>query len=923
MRILHSIFSNFWVIIPLGFVYAAACGVATFIENDYGTMLANAVIYRSWWFNLLHLYLALALIFSFVFSSAWRRKKYAIILLHLSFVFMIVGAGITRFFSYEGIMHIREGDRSFGITASEPTLNIMAMDSSGKREFYFLHKTLLSAMGRKDERIQFFNQSLQLSDFSARKTNQDKIDNTLEVGFKACYNSVCNHYQIIGDSSGVLNFQQKDFGNTKIFISYGSREIPLPFGLKLQKFELERYAGSMSPSSYASEVEVLDLNGNLIKPYRIFMNHVLDYKGYRFYQSSYDQDEKGTILSVNKDPGKNITYLGYAMLILGAILTLFSKKGRFRTLARFLQDQRIAGFALVILLGFFTQNLRAEENLQPQETELTSQQKADFLHTFATNSKRHTQEFAKIQLQNFSGRIEPVDTIANGVIRKITHKKSLFDMDGNQLFLGMMLYPQVFKDLKMIYIGRDEGVRELLGLKKGDTYASFSDFYSPSIGYKLHNYVQDANRKDPAKRDMLDKNVLKVDERVNLVYAIFSGAFLKLFPVEIDGNTRTWLDPLSVAKFGDANTDHEVSRLLGNVFRAFDSGVFKNDWGETKPSLEAISKYQKAHSPELYLSASKVHAEMFLNSSNIFGKLFLPYILLGLLFLINVVISMIKNVAPSKKLSIVLYVLAYACLLAHSVALILRWYVSGHSPWSNAYESMLYISWASGVAGMIFFRRYTLAVAAALFLAGISLFVADLGFMDPQITPLVPVLKSYWLNIHVSIITASYGFLGLCFILGVMSLVLFMLRSKTRPNIDNSILSLYALNEMAMILGLIFLTIGNFLGGVWANESWGRYWSWDAKETWALISIVIYSIVLHLRFMGFKSMPYVFSVASVLAFYVILMTYFGVNYYLSGMHSYAAGDPVPVPTFVYYFVGVTVALVLFSLHKRKLETSYV
>lgn len=919
MRFLRTVFCNFWVILPIGLIYAISCGVATFIENDYGTMMANAIVYRSFWFNLLHLYLALALVFSFIFSSAWRERKYAVVILHFAFVLIIIGAAITRFFAFEGRMHIREDGESFSITASEPSINIMAMKENGDREFYFLNKALLSAFGKRDETIQFFDKPLKLSEFEVKKLSSHKDDDTLEVAFKACYDSVCKDYRLVGSVGDSLQFERQDFNDVRIFMSYGSREIPLPFGLRLKKFDLERYPGSMSPSSYASEVEILDPNREVIKPYRIFMNNVLDFEGYRFYQSSYDQDEKGTILSVNRDPGKNITYLGYGLLILGAILILFVKNGRFQTLARFLQNQKMACFALMFLAALSSHSLRAEEAAL-QNAELSSEQKADFLQTFAKNSKNHTKEFSKLQLQNFSGRIEPVDTIANQVIHKITHKTTLFGMNENQLFLGMMLYPQIFKDLKMIYVGRNEGIKEIIGLKKNDNFASFSDFYSQSIGYKLNNYVQEANRKDPAKRDNFDKDVLKIDERVNLAYSIFSGAFLRVFPVQ-DGD-GAWLDPLGVAKMGDATMAHEVSKLLGDVFKAFDAGIFRDQWDDISPSLQAIADYQKEHSPKLYLSSAKVHAEMFLNSSNIFNKLVAPYLILGLLFLGSVIVSMLKNQTPNKKVRVFLYILACICVLIHTIALLLRWYVSEHSPWSNAYESMLYIAFAAGVAGVVFFRRYFLAIAAALFLAGISLFVANLGFMDPQITPLVPVLKSYWLNIHVSVITASYGFLGLCFILGVMSLVLFVFRSPSRPNIDGSIHSLYALNEMAMILGLMFLSVGNFLGGVWANESWGRYWSWDAKETWALISIVIYSIVLHLRFMGFKNMPYVFSVASVLAFYVILMTYFGVNYYLSGMHSYAAGDPVPVPTFVYYFIGLNVLLIILSARKYRLKASY-
>ena len=275
MRFLRTVFCNFWVILPIGLIYAISCGVATFIENDYGTMMANAIVYRSFWFNLLHLYLALALVFSFIFSSAWRERKYAVVILHFAFVLIIIGAAITRFFAFEGRMHIREDGESFSITASEPSINIMAMKENGDREFYFLNKALLSTFGKRDETIQFFDKPLKLSEFEVKKLSSHKDDDTLEVAFKACYDSVCKDYRLVGSVGDSLQFERQDFNNVRIFMGYGSREIPLPFGLRLKKFDLERYPGSMSPSSYASEVEILDPNREVIKPYRIFMNNVL------------------------------------------------------------------------------------------------------------------------------------------------------------------------------------------------------------------------------------------------------------------------------------------------------------------------------------------------------------------------------------------------------------------------------------------------------------------------------------------------------------------------------------------------------------------------------------------------------------------------------------------------------------------------
>lgn len=380
---------------------------------------------------------------------------------------------------------------------------------------------------------------------------------------------------------------------------------------------------------------------------------------------------------------------------------------------------------------------------------------------------------------------------------------------------------------------------------------------------------------------------------------------------------------MGISQEASKEVKEEVSGLLRGFFVAFDEGLTQDKWENLAPAIAKIKDYQKEHGGGIYLSDKKVQAEIFLNHANFFSKLILPYILVGLMIFGCVLICIIKNkiIAPWAQRS--LYTLALLCVLVHTAGLLLRWYVSEHSPWSNAYESMLYVTWASGVAGVVFFRRYNLALAASMFLGGIGLFVANLGFMDPQITPLVPVLKSYWLNIHVSIITASYGFLALCFILGLITLVLFACRGGKRgERIDWSILSLCALNEMSMIIGILMLSVGNFLGGVWANESWGRYWSWDPKETWALISIGVYAIVLHIRFLKPQNLPYIFSLSSVVAFYSILMTYFGVNYYLSGMHSYGAGDPVPIPSFVYYFVAATILLLVVSSFKRHLQSKF-
>jgi cytochrome c-type biogenesis protein CcsB len=255
--------------------------------------------------------------------------------------------------------------------------------------------------------------------------------------------------------------------------------------------------------------------------------------------------------------------------------------------------------------------------------------------------------------------------------------------------------------------------------------------------------------------------------------------------------------------------------------------------------------------------------------------------------------------------------LLFAGFLLHTSGLGLRWYISGHSPMSNGYESMLFISWVTLLAGFIFSRKSVFALSATAVLAGMTLLVAHMSFMDPEITNLVPVLKSYWLTLHVSVITGSYGFLGLGAILGLITMILLVLSNgKNRERIAATIDELTVINYKTLVLGLYLLTIGTFLGAVWANESWGRYWGWDPKETWSLITIVIYTLVTHSRLIPGMKDTYTFNLLSLFAFASVLMTYFGVNYYLSGLHSYASSDPVPVPVFVYVTVLVLVAISL-------------
>jgi len=701
---------------------------------------------------------------------------------------------------------------------------------------------------------------------------------------------------------------------TDFDLEWGSQVFELPFTVKLNDFQLDRYPGSSSPMSYASEIEVIDEAKGVNLPYRVYMNHVLDYSGFRFFQASYDTDEMGTILSVNSDPGKWPTYIGYILLSLGLLLNVLNPKSRFRKLAGMIQKDmnKIKSVIAVFLMVF---GLLHVGELQANENALNFLKKYD---------KTHADKFGEILVQSADGRIKPIDTVSTEVLNKVYRKSSFKGMSANQVILGMMASPAEWQVQPMIHVFHPE-LKKLLGLDKNQKKATFNDFFEKKgkHAYKLQKYAEEANRKKPVQRNKFDKDIIKVDERVNISYFVYTGEIFKMIPKVGDSNHK-WYSPKSAISLFDKSESGDVRSLLAGYFDAIAKGLDSGDWSSANRAVDKIKSYQEQYASDIMPSESRIAAEMFFNKAAIFQKLSPFYLLSGLLLLFAIFAKMIKPTMSIKLVTKIVFGITIVAFVAHTFGLGLRWYIAQHAPWSDGYESMIYIAWAIVLAGIFFSRQSVVSLALTSILAGVTLFVAHLSWMDPQMTTLVPVLKSYWLNIHVSVITASYGFLGLCGLLGFFTLILFIIKpkdkkSKRNQEIDRNIVEATRINEMAMILGLSLLTVGNFLGGVWANESWGRYWGWDPKETWALVSILIYAAIVHFRFIKTLNNQFAFAVASTVAFSSIIMTYFGVNFYLSGMHSYASGDPVPIPMFVYYTVAVVIAVIALAWRNRNLS----
>lgn len=538
----------------------------------------------------------------------------------------------------------------------------------------------------------------------------------------------------------------------------------------------------------------------------------------------------------------------------------------------------------------------------------------------------HTALFSQLQVQDFQGRIKPIHTLSLDLLRKI-HGKDYFQyttetgqqkkLNATQVFLGMQFKPDSWQLLPFIKVEKNtrDTIASYLNIK--GKYAKPASFFDFQGRYVLKQIVADAYAKEEGKRNTLDKNIIKLDERLNITWAIFNGQFLKIFP-NLKNADNKWFAPKETDTFEKEN-QFIYDKIIPTYFEALNKGIAENNWKKANEILEVIQTFQTDNgSKEVLIHPKKIQLEISYNNQHIFFKSIMLYTLVGLLLLIFGFFEVFfqkKWITTTANILLSVTVLVF---LYHAYGIGLRWYISGHAPWSNGYEATVFIACVTVLAGIIYGVKSKLPAAAASLIAVCLLGIAHGSLMNPEITNLVPVLKSYWLLIHVAIITGSYGFLTLGSILAllVISCMIFI-SEKNKKQVKKVVAQLTTINEKTSTIGLYMLTIGTFLGGVWANESWGRYWGWDPKETWALISIVIYAFVLHVRIIFKKNAFVIYNIASLFALSSLIMTFFGVNYYLSGLHSYAKGDPVPIPTWIYIVTPALIMLCLIANYRWK------
>ncbi|APW65596.1 cytochrome C biogenesis protein [Poseidonibacter parvus] len=911
MKILNVLFSFKTTLILLA-ILAIGAGVATFIENDFGTSTARVLVYNNIWYETALVLTTVNLAGIIYKFKMWKNTPR--FLFHSAFVVILIGAGVTRYVGYEGVMQIKEGSTENRMISLEPYLQV-TIKEDGKTYF-------------KEYQMEFATLMKSINEFSHTITYNDKnvvVDyknymlatkGTAKMGMltvDVTANGETKEIKLPGRRSQKGMQRDLQFGDTTVSLEYGSKILYLPFAIKLNDFQLDRYPGSMSPSSYASEVTVIQ-EDNTSYDYRIFMNRTLHQGNFLFFQSSYFPDETGTVLSVNNDPGKWPTYFGYFLLTLGLVLNFFDKKSRFAKLTKFVASKNIASLTVACLLAFATTSSNAAQT--DEEFKVKAQQTVEYLKTFKESSDVTAKKFARLVTQSSSGRMKPISSLNREIVTKLSGKTSLLGMNSDQIVLGMLSRPEIWRDLKIIKI-KTPKLKKFIGVDESRKYIAFSEVFKDGA-YLLSKESEKASLTKPNERGTYEKDIIKVDERLNIMYAVFNASLFNIYPKVVlkddKEHNNKWYTPMEAIDGFEGKNKTAVEQMTRGLINT----IIQNNWEEANNYISLLTTYQEKVGAEVTLSKAEIDNEIMFNELDIFPKVMIAYLILGFFILIAAFIVVFNPKIKPRKTTFVFFVILSAIFAVHTFGMGFRWIISGHAPWSDTYETLLYISWSAIFAGVMFFRRHLLALSSAVIVAGIFMFVAHLTGIDPQITNLVPVLKSYWLTIHVSILTASYGFFALGAVLGYMTLIMFIFR-KNKPHVDDTIKHVNAINEIALIVGLAAITIGNFLGGIWANESWGRYWGWDPKETWAYVSIVMYAIVIHLRFIKGLATPFVFAVASLLSFSTILMTYFGVNFYLAGMHSYATGDPVPIPTWVYYVLGLIFVTIAFAYKNRDLK----
>lgn len=643
----------------------------------------------------------------------------------------------------------------------------------------------------------------------------------------------------------------------------GMKEEKLPFSLCLQKFEAKMHDGTNAVADYSSKFTVID--GDDKSEGEVSMNNIYSHRSYRLYQSSYDEDGKGSVLAINADPyGIPVTYTGYALLFISLVWMLFDPKGGYRKLLKSPLLKKGALMTALILSMGNIQTLHAESatgNLQN-----------------AVLPKETAEKFGELHIL-YNDRICPVQTFALDFCKKIYGARSYQGLTAEQVLSGWVFYGNTWANEPFIKIKSGE-MKTAMNLPD---YASLNTFFNREMGgYTIGQYVQEYYN---GQQDKFHQQAADIDGKIQIIMELREGISLKVLPYTFTKNvkatkdhsfikagTTTWFSP--VDKLPQA-VEQQHALYIRNVFSLLNGDVKAGNTSRVNEFFVKMKKYQEVSSGNSLPTATQYKAERINNAFPFATILFMANLTLGFIALFYTIYRMTKK-REIKVLNIALPILLGVSFLALTFGLALRWIISGNIPMSNGYESMLTVAWFVMLISILMQLRIRIVMVFGFLISGFFLLVSHINQMDPAIGQMMPVLNSPLLSIHVSIIMMSYALLSLTFICGIMGICM---RSHGEE--------LQALSRIFLYPALTTMGFGIFIGAIWANVSWGNYWSWDSKETWALITFMIYAVVVHTQSLSVFRKPLVYHIYITLAFLSIAMTYFGVNYFLTGMHSYA------------------------------------
>lgn len=645
--------------------------------------------------------------------------------------------------------------------------------------------------------------------------------------------------------SGTIHLRQNETTSTMKDEEGKTKE--LGFEVSLKNFNVVNYPGTDAPMDY---VTTLTANTQEIK---VSMNNIGSFNGYRFIQSGYDSDMQGTTLGVYHDPwGIGITYTGYALLFISLIATMVSKKTRMRHLYRkalSLQGAKAWAVTTLLAVSSFATSANAQEMVKID---------GDI-----------ADDFGKICVL-YNSRITPINTVATSFVTKLCGKPTWDGLSSNQVFAGWIFDVPYWETVKMIEI-KEKKAQELLGIN--GKWASFDDFWDSYNNYKLDAPLKKAYKDGDTK---LQKQLRDADEKFNIIRMLYGGEMLKMFPYAGKQGHMQWFAPGQ--PLGNLKLDEKELVFIKKSMDYLAESIITGDKARAEEIAKKIYSYQHVRGKAVVPTKFRIYTETFYNKTNAQRLPVMLYLTLSLLLAIVSTLSL--NNGKQKKTRLVSSVLTWVMLIHTTLLLTLRWFVSDHLPMSNGYETMQFMAWATLIVTLVMQKRFLPVKQFGPLLSSFALLVAMITDGNPQITQLMPVLQSPLLSVHVMVIMFSYALFGLTALIGLQGLIAHHRKQEEKEQ------QLAALSQFLLYPAVALIAIGIFIGAIWANVSWGRYWSWDSKETWALITMLIYSVPLHADIKWLRKAQHM-HIYMLLAFLSVLMTYFGVNYFLSGMHSYA------------------------------------